>query len=121
MSALPTQLPVRARAASLSLQDALADLPALANEIGKEAAAREGRRELPFEGFDAFRRSGLGRLRLPVEWGGLGGSLVDEFDVIATLAAADSNLAHALRIHYDQTEALLLSARTPFNDLQIQR
>lgn len=121
MSALPTQLPVRDRAAGLSLQDALANLPSLANEIGKEAAAREGRRELPFEGFDAFRRSGLGRLRLPVEWGGLGGSLVDEFDVIATLAAADSNLAHALRIHYDQTEALLLSARTPFNDLQIQR
>jgi alkylation response protein AidB-like acyl-CoA dehydrogenase len=51
----------------------------------------------------------------------LGASLEDEFDVIATLAAADSNLAHALRIHYDQTEALLLSARTLFNDLQIQR
>ncbi|WP_322032734.1 acyl-CoA dehydrogenase family protein [Paraburkholderia sp. J76] len=116
MSALMTPLP-----AGLSLQDALDNLPSLANKIGKEAAAREGRRELPFEGFDAFRRSGLGRLRLPVEWGGLGGSLVDEFDVIATLAAADSNLAHALRLHYDQTEVLLLSARTPFNDLQIQR
>jgi alkylation response protein AidB-like acyl-CoA dehydrogenase len=116
MSALPTHI-----SAGLTLQDALANLPALAKVIGEEAAAREARRELPFAGFEAFRRSGLGRLRLPVEWGGLGGSLVDEFEVIATLAAADSNLAHALRIHYDQTESLLLSARTPFNELQIQR
>ncbi len=121
MSALPHERPVRNLAADLSLQNALADLPALAQRIGKEAAVRESRRELPFEGFEAFRRSGLGRLRLPVEWGGLGGSLLDEFEVISTLAAADSNLAHALRIHYDQTEALLLSARTRFNDLQIRR
>lgn len=119
--AVSTVSPARGNAAALTLQDVLANLPRLAQTIGKEAAAREGRRELPFEGFDAFRRSGLGRLRLPVEWGGLGGSLVDEFEVITALAAADSNLAHALRIHYDQTEALLLSARTPFNDLQIRR
>lgn len=121
MSALPAELPLRDRAANATLQDALADLPSLVQTIGKDAAAREGRRELPFEGFGAFRRSGLGRLRLPVEWGGLGGSLLDEFEVVTALAAADSNLAHALRIHFDQTEALLLSARTPFNDLQIQR
>ncbi len=121
MSALPAELPLRDRAANATLQDALADLPSLVQTIGKDAAGREGRRELPFEGFEAFRRSGLGRLRLPVEWGGLGGSLLDEFEVITALAAADSNLAHALRIHFDQTEALLLSARTPFNDLQIQR
>lgn len=121
MSALSTELPVRDHAPGLSLQGVLADLPSLAKTIGDGAAAREVRRELPFDSFAAFRRSGLGRLRLPVEWGGLGASLEDEFDVIATLAAADSNLAHALRIHYDQTEALLLSARTLFNDLQIQR
>ncbi|HXZ06626.1 MAG TPA: acyl-CoA dehydrogenase family protein, partial [Paraburkholderia sp.] len=35
--------------------------------------------------------------------------------------AEESNVAHALRIHYDQTEALLLSPRTPFNEVQIQR
>ncbi|MCQ4437646.1 hypothetical protein NO135_21860, partial [Clostridioides difficile] len=36
----------------------------------------------------------------PGERGGLGGTRVDLFDTIAALAAADSNLAHALRIHY---------------------
>ncbi len=108
-------------AAASRLQAALAALPALACAIGEGAASREARRELPFDGFALFRASGLGRLRLPVEWGGLGGSLEDEFDLIATLAAADSNLAHALRLHFDQTEVLLVSPRTPFNDVQIQR
>ena len=103
------------------LSDALAALPELAAAIGVDAAQREARRELPFEGFQLFRRSALGVLRLPVEHGGLGGTLVDLFDVIATLAAADSNLAHALRIHYDQTETLRLSPRSPFHDVQLER
>ena len=104
-----------------ALRDALAALPDLANAIGQDAAQREARRELPFEGFAIFRRSALGVLRIPVERGGLGGTLVDLFDTIATLAAADSNLAHALRIHYDQIETLRLSPRTPFNDVQLER
>ncbi|MCC8402277.1 acyl-CoA dehydrogenase family protein [Paraburkholderia sp. MMS20-SJTN17] len=108
-------------AARQRLQTVLDELPALAKAIGEGAASREARRELPFDGFALFRQSGLGRLRLPVEWGGLGGTLEDEFHVIATLAAEDSNVAHALRIHYDQTETLLLSPRTPFNEIQIQR
>jgi alkylation response protein AidB-like acyl-CoA dehydrogenase len=108
-------------AARAPLQAALAGLPALAKAIGEGAASREARRELPFDAFALFRQSGLGRLRLPVEWGGLGGSLEDEFHVIATLAAQESNLAHALRIHFDQTETLLLSPRTPFNEVQIKR
>jgi alkylation response protein AidB-like acyl-CoA dehydrogenase len=110
-----------APAAHHKLQAALAGLPALADAIGEGAASRETRRELPVDGFALFRQSGLGRLRLPVEWGGLGGSLKDVFDVIATLAAAESNLAHALRLHFDQTEVLLLSPRTRFNEVQIQR
>ncbi|MDR5782264.1 acyl-CoA dehydrogenase family protein [Caballeronia sp. LZ065] len=104
-----------------ALNDALAALPTLAEAIGADAAAREVRRDLPFEAFALFRRSGLGKLRLPVEWGGLGGSLEDVFHVISTLAAHESNVAHALRIHFDQTEALLLSPRTPFNEVQIRR
>jgi len=76
---------------------------------------------LPFDGFALFRASGLSMLRFPVEWGGLGGSLEDLFHVVATLAAHESNVAHALRIHFDQTEQLLLSPRSAFNDRQIER
>ncbi len=107
--------------ATSQLDAALAALPALAKELGRDAAAREARRELPFDGFALFRKSGLGLLRLPVEWGGLGGSLPELFQVIATLAAEESNIAHALRIHFDLTESLLLSPRAAFNDTQIQR
>jgi alkylation response protein AidB-like acyl-CoA dehydrogenase len=103
------------------LKAALAALPETAKAIGKDAAQREAKRELPWEGFAIFRQSGLGMLRIPAEWGGLGGSLEDLFEVVATLAAADSNLAHALRLHYDITEVLRLSPRSPFNDVQIER
>ncbi|MBW0447424.1 acyl-CoA dehydrogenase [bacterium M00.F.Ca.ET.228.01.1.1] len=104
-----------------TLESALAALPALAEALGEDAAQRELRRELPFDGFALFRASGLSVLRFPVEWGGLGGSLEDLFHVVATLAAHESNVAHALRIHFDQTEQLLLSPRSAFNDRQVER
>lgn len=104
-----------------ALRAALESLPELAQKIGIDAAEREARRLLPYEGFALFRQSGLGLLRIPVEHGGLGGSLVDLFEVIATIAAHESNVAHALRIHFDQTESLRLSPRSAFNDLQVQR
>ena len=103
------------------LQDALAALPAVAERIGADAAAREARRVLPYEGFTHFRASGLGLLRIPVEWGGLGGSLVDLFETISTLAAHESNVAHALRIHYDLTEVIRLSPLDAFHQTQLDR
>ncbi|SAK48973.1 acyl-CoA dehydrogenase [Caballeronia fortuita] len=103
------------------LSDALAALPALAQEIGVDAAQREIRRELPFAAFDAFRRSGLGALRIPAERGGLGGTLEDAIHVVTTLAAAESNVAHALRVHFDVVESLRLAPRTTFHDRQVSR
>ena len=103
------------------LQDAIAALPALAERIGEDAAAREVRRVLPYEGFARFRESGLGLLRIPAEWGGLGGSLVNLFETITTLAAHESNVAHALRIHYDLTEVIRLSPLTAFHQTQLDR
>ncbi len=104
-----------------ALRAALDGVPALARQIGTDAAAREALRVMPHDGFALFRQSGLGLLRIPVEWGGLGGSLVDLFEVITAIAAEESNVAHALRIHFDQTESLRLSPRSAFNDLQVQR
>jgi alkylation response protein AidB-like acyl-CoA dehydrogenase len=106
---------------SRRLSDALAALPALAEEIGVDAAQREIRRELPFSAFDAFRRSGLGALRIPVERGGLGGTLEDAIHVVTTLAAAESNVAHALRVHFDVVESMRLAPHTPFHDRQVSR
>jgi alkylation response protein AidB-like acyl-CoA dehydrogenase len=87
----------------------LARLPALAAEIAKDAVRRDRERELPFEAFRLFRESGLGALRVPARLGGPGGSIPDYIETIVTLAAADSNVAHALRSHFNFCESLILA------------
>ena len=87
----------------------LARLPSLAAEIARGAAQRDLDRELPVAAFDLFRRSGLSTLRVPVHLGGPGGSIADLIEVISTLAAADSNVAHALRPHFNFCEGIVLS------------
>ena len=91
-------------AKSPELQALLQRLPALAASIAEGAAQRERDRTLPFEAFAQFRASGLGALRVPPERGGPGGAIEDLVQVVATLAAADSNVAHALRTHYNAIE-----------------
>jgi alkylation response protein AidB-like acyl-CoA dehydrogenase len=86
------------------LRALLQRLPALAASIAEGAAQRERDRTLPFEAFARFRASGLGALRVPPERGGPGGSIADLVQVVATFAAADSNVAHALRTHYNAIE-----------------
>lgn len=88
-------------------------LPSLAARIKPGASEREQRRELPFESFRRFRETGLGALRVPQRLGGPGGSVSDLVEVIATIAAADPNVAHALRSHYNFTEQLILGEETP--------
>ncbi|GLQ09482.1 acyl-CoA dehydrogenase [Devosia yakushimensis] len=94
-----------------SREDLLARVPALVAEIAKGAAQRDQDRELPFEAFRLFRESGLSTLRVPVSLGGPGGSVADYIELIATIGAADSNVAHALRSHFNYVENLVLSGR----------
>ena len=51
----------------------------------------------PFDAFDAVRAPGA--LLVPAEHGGPDGTLEDVAEAIITLAAADSNVPHALRLH----------------------
>ena len=81
--------------------DILASLPGQAEALLAGAVARERERRLPFDAFDAVRASGLGALLVPVEHGGPDGTLEDVAEAIITLAAADSNVPHALRLHYN--------------------
>jgi alkylation response protein AidB-like acyl-CoA dehydrogenase len=106
---------------ALSREAVLARLPALAAEIANGSARREADRELPFAAFRLFRESGLGALRIPSDLGGPGGSLADLIEVISTLAAADSNVAHALRLHYNFTESLSLGPRSAQAELNLSR
>ncbi len=99
----------------------LAKLQALTAEIAKEAARRDLERELPFEAFRLFKESGLGALRIPVALGGPGGSISDLIEMIMAIGAADTNVAHALRSHFNFTETLILTPNTAIDRTQLGR
>jgi alkylation response protein AidB-like acyl-CoA dehydrogenase len=84
-------------APTLDLEAILARLPELTETIAKDAAKRERERELPYQAFALVRSARLGSLRVPKSLGGPGASIRRLIEVIAQLAAADSNVAHALR------------------------
>ncbi|RFB87124.1 acyl-CoA dehydrogenase [Rhizobium leguminosarum bv. trifolii] len=107
--------------ATTDLAALLAKVPELAAEIAREAAKRDLERELPFEAFRQFKEAGLGTLRIPVALGGPGGSVVDYIETIMALGAADSNVAHALRSHFNFTESLLLNPNTAIERTQLGR
>lgn len=71
----------------------------LVDEIAAGAVARERDRRLPVDEVDLLRRAGFGALRVPVEHGGWGASLEQEFRLLVRLGTADSNLPQLLRGH----------------------
>jgi alkylation response protein AidB-like acyl-CoA dehydrogenase len=96
-----------------SREEILKGLPAIAAEIAERAVERELKRELPFEIFRRLRETGLTYLRVPKQLGGPGGSLSDQVEVTCVLAAADSNVAHALRGHFGFIESIALEPQSP--------
>ncbi|OKO75405.1 acyl-CoA dehydrogenase [Bradyrhizobium sp. NAS96.2] len=77
--------------------------------IAAGAVARERNRTLPFDEIRLLKEAGFGALRVPVEFGGLGATLRQTFDLLIGLAAADSNLPQALRAHFNLVEDLRLN------------
>ncbi|MGW5072100.1 acyl-CoA dehydrogenase family protein [Rhodococcus sp. NPDC004095] len=72
--------------------------------IAEGAALRERDRRLPFEQVEWLRQARFGALRVPVEHGGFGASVRQLFDLLIDLAAAESNLPQALRVHWSFVE-----------------
>ncbi|MGH3642138.1 MAG: acyl-CoA dehydrogenase family protein, partial [Mycobacterium sp.] len=83
----------------------------LIDYIAEGAIGRDERDELPYEAIDAVKRARLGAIRLPVEQGGGGASLVEVYKLFIELGAADSNVAHIVRSHFGVVENLLRSTR----------
>jgi alkylation response protein AidB-like acyl-CoA dehydrogenase len=78
-------------------------------KIAEGAVDRERNRTLPFEEIRLLKEAGFGALRAPIEFGGLGATLRQTFALLIALAAADSNLPQALRVHFNVVEDLRLS------------
>jgi alkylation response protein AidB-like acyl-CoA dehydrogenase len=77
------------------------------DEISRGAATREAERIMPFAEIRRFAEAGLTAVRVPRRYGGPGFTLREVYQLIIDLAAADSNIAQALRAHYGFVEGLL--------------
>ena len=65
--------------------------------IAAGAAQRERDRLLPFDAVAQIAKAGFFTTRIPVRYGGSGGSVKDVIRLLIRIAAADSNVAQALR------------------------
>jgi alkylation response protein AidB-like acyl-CoA dehydrogenase len=93
---------------SISDDDLTVRFAAIFDRIAAGAVERERTRTLPYEEVGLLKEAGFGALRVPVEFGGLGATLRQTFDLLIKLAAADSNLPQALRAHFITVEELRL-------------
>lgn len=77
--------------------------------IAEGAVEREIDRRLPYDEVGWLKAERFGALRVPVEYGGYGASVRQLFRQLIKLAAAESNLPQALRVHWSFVEDQLLA------------
>lgn len=90
-------------------------------QIRERTEERENNRELLFEVISWLKKEKFGAVRLPVDKGGLGASVVDLTELLTELAAVDSNVTQALRAHFSFTEMVLHADPSPVRDVWIER
>ena len=81
--------------------------------IAEGAVQREQDRSLAHDEVAALNEVRFGALRVPVELGGHGASVRQQFRLLIDLAAAESNLPQALRVHWWFVEEQLLAEPGP--------
>lgn len=91
--------PVQAASYDAVLEPLLADFDATA--AARDQSGGTAKRER-----DLIRSSGLLALAIPVELGGLGGTLSDVLSITRRIAAVDSSLAHLFAFHHFQLATL---------------
>ncbi|MEP9383529.1 acyl-CoA dehydrogenase family protein [Nocardioides cheoyonin] len=84
--------------------------------IAESSAARDQDRRLPYDEIAELKRLGIGRLRLPEEYGGVGLTLTDLFRLLLELGEADSNCPQILRAHYLFVEQQMLQPPSETRD-----
>jgi alkylation response protein AidB-like acyl-CoA dehydrogenase len=91
------------------------------DRIGEGALDRERRRVLPDEAIRWLRDAGFGAVRVPQEHGGDGASVVVLTELLISLAAADANVAQALRGHFAFVEDHLFRSDSPTRTRWLER
>lgn len=82
----------------------------LFEQIAAGAAERDRTGELPYQQVADLAAAGFGAVRVPESHGGAGATLSELFELFVDLAAADSNIAQALRAHFAFVEDRLIAA-----------
>lgn len=90
-----------------SPEDRLARLPEVVAELRSTDPDAERDRVLQYWAVDRLRRTGVLGLRVPVRYGGPGGSVRDVLTAVIQIARGSSNVAQALRAHFGFSERLL--------------
>lgn len=78
-------------------------------EIAQGAAQRERERQLPYAAVAQIAQAGFFTCRIPGRYGGAAGSVKEVIALLIRIAAADSNVAQALRPGFGFVEGLLAS------------
>ncbi|MFJ2470405.1 acyl-CoA dehydrogenase family protein [Glutamicibacter sp. NPDC087583] len=89
--------------------------------IAQGAAERDRTGELPYQQVADLAAAGFGAVRVPESHGGAGATLPELFELFVDLAAADSNIAQALRAHFAFVEDRLVAAPGPGRDKWLAR
>ena len=95
-----------------SVDERVARLPRIVEDLRRDDPVAERERVLQYDAVSAIRHSGLLGLRVPVRYGGPGGSVRDVLAVVIALARGSSNVAQALRAHFGFSERLLSNRAT---------
>jgi alkylation response protein AidB-like acyl-CoA dehydrogenase len=90
-----------------SVADRRAQLQSVVETLGEQDAQYELSRTLHHDAIRAIADTGVLALRIPQEYGGPGGSIVDVIETVIDIAQASSNVAQALRAHFGFVERLL--------------
>ncbi|MDR6713790.1 alkylation response protein AidB-like acyl-CoA dehydrogenase [Pseudomonas hunanensis] len=99
-----------AQAPATTVEALKARIVALLPAIAAGAAQRERERSLPFAAIAELAAAGLYTVRIPQQYGGPGGSVSDVIALLLQVAAADSNVAQALRPGFAFVEGLLAAS-----------
>lgn len=84
--------------------------------IAEGAAERDQHRILPFDIIELIRTRRLGAVRLAESEGGRGASIRQLLGLVIKLAAADPNVAHALRNHFAFVDRYVRYRRAPHRE-----
>lgn len=88
----------------------LAQAQKLGQQLAEKSALYDRNSEANFSAFERISQLRLGALRVPVEYGGAGGSISDLALLVATLAKGDPSVAQAMLPHFVFVERTRLMA-----------